>query len=82
MHLFEAALSWTQVGPREEWLPLVNEIGNLCCGRMIDSRTNALPEFFDDEWMRSNGFLEEEDPLGTVRDLLGAKRQRPIISAQ
>src|SRR3954464_12125565 len=47
-----------------------------------DSAQKYLSKIFDDEWMRSNGFLEEEDPLGTVRDLLGAKRQRPIISAQ
>jgi len=47
-----------------------------------DSAQKYLSKIFDDEWMRSNGFLEEEDPLGTVRDLLGAKRQRPIIGAQ
>jgi cystathionine beta-synthase len=47
-----------------------------------DSAQKYLSKIFDDEWMRSNGFLEEEDPLGTVRDLLGAKRQRPIISAK
>jgi cystathionine beta-synthase len=46
-----------------------------------DSAQKYLSKIFDDEWMRSNGFLDEEDPLGTVRDLLGAKRQRPIISA-
>ncbi len=46
-----------------------------------DSAQKYLSKIFDDEWMRSNGFLEEEDPLGTVRDLLGAKRQRPIVSA-
>lgn len=47
-----------------------------------DSAQKYLSKIFDDEWMRSNGFLEEEDPLGTVRDLLAAKRQRPIIGAQ
>ena len=38
-----------------------------------DSAQKYLSKIFDDEWMRSNGFLEEEDPLGTVRDLLGAQ---------
>jgi cystathionine beta-synthase len=48
-----------------------------------DSAQKYLSKIFDDEWMRSNGFLEEEDPLGTVRDLLAAKRQqRGIISAK
>jgi cystathionine beta-synthase len=48
-----------------------------------DSAQKYLSKIFDDEWMRSNGFLDEEDPLGTVRDLIGSKRQqRSIISAQ
>ncbi len=47
-----------------------------------DSAQKYLTKIFDDEWMRSNGFLEEEDPLGTVRDLLHSKRQRPILFAQ
>lgn len=47
-----------------------------------DSAQKYLSKIFDDEWMRSNGFLEEEDPLGTVRDLLAHKqRQKTIISA-
>jgi cystathionine beta-synthase len=47
-----------------------------------DSAQKYLSKIFDDEWMRSNGFLDEEDPLGTVRDLLAHKRQRSIITAQ
>jgi cystathionine beta-synthase len=46
-----------------------------------DSAQKYLSKIFDDEWMRSNGFLDEEDPLGTVRDLLASKRPRPIIAA-
>jgi cystathionine beta-synthase len=48
-----------------------------------DSAQKYLSKIFDDEWMRSNGFLEEEDPLGTVRDLLAHKpKQRGIVTAQ
>jgi cystathionine beta-synthase len=48
-----------------------------------DSAQKYLSKIFDDEWMRSNGFLEEEDPLGTVRDLLAHKRtQRGIVTAK
>src|SRR5260370_36677582 len=47
-----------------------------------DSAQKYLSKIFDDEWMRSNGFLEEEDPLGTVRDLLAQKRQRPTVTAK
>ena len=47
-----------------------------------DSAQKYLSKIFDDEWMRSNGFLEEEDPLGTVRDLLATKPRRPIVAAK
>ena len=32
--------------------------------------------------MRENGFLDEPDPLGTVVELLRAKKQRPLITAR
>ncbi len=47
-----------------------------------DSAQKYLSKIFDDAWMRSNGFLEEDDPLGTVRDLIASKRQRPIVVAK
>jgi cystathionine beta-synthase len=47
-----------------------------------DSAQKYLSKIFDDEWMRSNGFLEEEDPLGTVRDLLASKPKRQVLVAQ
>ncbi len=31
--------------------------------------------------MRENGFLDEDDPLGTVSDLLGSRPRRPVITA-
>jgi cystathionine beta-synthase len=36
---------------------------------------------FNDDWMRENGFLDEEDPLGVVADLLRVKSQREVITA-
>ncbi len=47
-----------------------------------DSAQKYLSKIFDDTWMRSNGFLDEEDPLGTVRDLLGSKPKRLVVSAK
>jgi cystathionine beta-synthase len=47
-----------------------------------DSAQKYLSKIFDDEWMRSNGFLEEDDPLGMVRDLLAQKRQRSIVTGK
>ncbi len=45
-----------------------------------DSGTRYLSKFYNDEWMRDNGFLEEEVFLGTVRDLM--KRKGPVVAAQ
>lgn len=38
-----------------------------------DSASRYLDKVFDDEWMREHGFLDPEDGLGTIRDLLGGK---------
>lgn len=38
-----------------------------------DSASRYLNKVFDDEWMREHGFLDPEDGLGTIRDLLGNK---------
>jgi cystathionine beta-synthase len=35
-----------------------------------DSAQKYLSKIFNDDWMRENGFLGDEDSLGTVRDLL------------
>jgi cystathionine beta-synthase len=45
-----------------------------------DGAQKYLSKIFDDKWMRENGFLDEPDPLGTVAELLRAKKQRPVIS--
>ncbi len=34
-----------------------------------------ISKIFNDDWMRQNGFLDEEKGLGTVRDLLAGKPQ-------
>ena len=38
-----------------------------------DSAVRYLNKIFDDEWMRENGFLDPDDGLGTIRDLLAHK---------
>jgi cystathionine beta-synthase len=47
-----------------------------------DSAQKYLSKIFDDKWMRENGFLDEPDPLGTVSQLLRAKKQRPLVTAK
>jgi cystathionine beta-synthase len=45
-----------------------------------DSAQKYLSKIFNDNWMRENGFLEEQPGLGTVRDLLSGKSSN-IVTA-
>jgi cystathionine beta-synthase len=47
-----------------------------------DGAQKYLSKIFDDVWMRDNGFLDTEDPLGTVSDILRSRAPRPIISVE
>jgi cystathionine beta-synthase len=47
-----------------------------------DSAAKYLSKIYNDEWMRENGFLEEEPGLGTVRDLLKSKGLDEVITAR
>jgi cystathionine beta-synthase len=38
-----------------------------------DSANRYLGKIFDDDWMREHGFLDPDEGLGTIRDLLGNK---------
>ncbi|HKQ69577.1 MAG TPA: cystathionine beta-synthase [Polyangiaceae bacterium] len=40
---------------------------------LADSAQKYLSKIFNDDWMRENGFLDEQPGLGTVRELLSAK---------
>src|SRR3954451_2320282 len=45
-----------------------------------DSAQKYLSKIFNDDWMRENGFLEEQPGLGTVRDLLAGKSQNLVTA--
>ncbi len=49
---------------------------------LADSAAKYLSKIFDDDWMRENGFLEAAPGLGTVADVLRAKRGTGVITAQ
>jgi cystathionine beta-synthase len=38
-----------------------------------DSSVRYLNKIFDDDWMRENGFMDPEEGLGTIRELLAGK---------
>jgi len=47
---------------------------------MPDGASKYISKIFNDDWMRENGFLEDEKGLGTVRDLLAGKPLGPVVS--
>ncbi len=47
-----------------------------------DSAAKYLSKIFNDEWMRENGFLDEEAGLGTIRELLENKGSEEVITAR
>ena len=48
---------------------------------MADAASKYISKIFNDEWMRENGFLDEEKSLGTVRDLLGGRLPTSVVTA-
>jgi cystathionine beta-synthase len=49
---------------------------------MPDGASKYISKIFNDDWMRENGFLEEEKGLGTVRDLLSHKPNEKVVTAR
>lgn len=45
-----------------------------------DGASKYISKIFNDDWMRENGFLEEEKGLGTVRDLLAHKPAGSVVT--
>jgi cystathionine beta-synthase len=47
---------------------------------MPDAASKYISKIFNDEWMRENGFLDEERGLGTVRELLLTKSSNVVTA--
>jgi cystathionine beta-synthase len=45
-----------------------------------DSAVRYLNKIFDDDWMRENGFLDPEESLGSIRDMLAMKNPKVIVA--
>lgn len=50
MHLFEAALEWTEIDPHPRWRQLAQELATLFSKRLIDANSGFVLEFFDERW--------------------------------
>ena len=48
---------------------------------MPDGASKYISKIFNDEWMRENGFLEEEKGLGTVKDLIAGRPAAQVVTA-
>jgi cystathionine beta-synthase len=48
---------------------------------LCDAGSKYVSKIFNDDWMRENGFLDEEPGLGTVRDIIGGKEKKNLVSA-
>ncbi len=48
---------------------------------LCDAGQKYVSKIFNDDWMRENGFLEEEPGLGTVADVLHMRGKRKIVTA-
>src|SRR5262245_5201958 len=48
---------------------------------LADGGQKYVSKIFNDDWMRENGFLDDEPGLGTVRDILEAKGTKRIVTA-
>jgi cystathionine beta-synthase len=45
-----------------------------------DSGSRYLSKLYDDDWMRENSFLEDEETFGRIRDLIGHQEQELITA--
>ncbi len=50
MHLFEAALAWSEVSEDPAWRALADRIAGLARSTFIDARGGFLREFFGEDW--------------------------------
>ena len=53
MHMFEAALAWMDVDEDPRWATLARSLATLCAERLYDPASDALHEFFNDDWRRA-----------------------------
>jgi cystathionine beta-synthase len=49
---------------------------------MCDSAARYMSKIFNDDWMRENGFLEEDWAEGTIEDLMAQKPTRELFTVQ
>jgi len=49
---------------------------------LCDAGQKYVSKIFNDDWMRENGFLDDQPGLGTVRELLASGSKKKIVTAR
>lgn len=55
MHLFEAALAWTEADGSGRWRSLADEIASLARDHLIDKQSGFIREFYTTDWSPADG---------------------------
>ncbi|MEE2830313.1 MAG: pyridoxal-phosphate dependent enzyme [Myxococcota bacterium] len=64
-----------------KWLKNNDVEGQQVLILLPDTGRQYLGKIFNDDWMKENGYLEEQATHGTVADLLGSSPRRKVIAA-
>ena len=48
---------------------------------LCDGGNKYVSKIYNDDWMRENGFLEQDAGLGTVRDILSGEGRKKVATA-
>ncbi len=79
--IFAGGSSGAAVAGALKYLRRLDREGLTAVVLLPDSGQHYLSKFYDDNWMRENGFLEPDSSLGTVADLVaGFPEDRALIS--
>ena len=80
--LFVGGSCGAAVAGAVKWLRRNDREGLTAVVLLPDGAAKYLSKIFNDNWMRENGFLDEDAGLGTVKELLGDRGPRDLLSVE
>jgi cystathionine beta-synthase len=79
--LFVGGSGGAAVAGAIKWAKQSGKPGQKLLVFLCDAGQKYVSKIFNDDWMRENGFLEDQPGLGTVRDVLGARFRQKMVTA-
>ncbi len=79
--LFVGGSGGAAVAGALKWAKAHDRIGQKILVFLCDAGQKYVSKIFNDDWMRENGFLEDQPGLGTVRDVLGPRYHAKLVTA-